>query len=131
MNLSYALFFKVTFPIDTTKTRLQIQGQCIDQSLQQIKYRGMTHCAFCMLRDEGPSALYSGYSPIAYLSCKITQKKHLNSICFSSSLAPALIRQASYGTIKIGMYHHLKRAVSGGSEGTVLPSIVQHYCRIS
>ena len=35
------------------------------------------------------------------------------------SLAPALIRQASYGTIKIGLYHHLKRAVSGESEGEI------------
>ncbi len=29
---------------------------------------------------------------------------------FSLSLSPALLRQATYGTIKIGVYHTLKRA---------------------
>ncbi|KAK7486487.1 hypothetical protein BaRGS_00022288 [Batillaria attramentaria] len=75
-----------TFPIDTTKTRLQIQGQRIDARFTDLKYRGMFHAFFRILREEGAVALYSG-------------------------IAPALLRQATYGTIKIGIYHTLKRAV--------------------
>lgn len=73
-----------TFPIDTTKTRLQIQGQKIDANLTRIKYRGMSHALLLICKEEGISALYSG-------------------------LKPALLRQATYGTIKIGIYHSLKR----------------------
>ncbi|CAD5116933.1 DgyrCDS5773 [Dimorphilus gyrociliatus] len=73
-----------TFPIDTTKTRLQIQGQKIDKNFCTIKYRGMSHALVLIGKEEGVSALYSG-------------------------LKPALLRQATYGTIKIGIYHSLKR----------------------
>ncbi|XP_046362660.1 kidney mitochondrial carrier protein 1-like [Haliotis rufescens] len=73
-----------TFPIDTTKTRLQIQGQRIDARHTELKYRGMLHAIFRIFREEGIHALYSG-------------------------IAPAILRQATYGTIKIGVYHTLKR----------------------
>jgi len=75
-----------TFPIDTTKTRLQVQGQVINASVQTLKYRGMVHAFSQIFKDEGGRALYSG-------------------------LAPAILRQATYGTIKIGVYHTLKRAL--------------------
>ncbi|GFR57836.1 kidney mitochondrial carrier protein 1 [Elysia marginata] len=75
-----------TFPIDTTKTRLQVQGQVLDARLRDLKYRGMVHAFVRIFREEGAHALYSG-------------------------LAPALLRQATYGTIKIGAYHTLKRAL--------------------
>ncbi|CAG5115487.1 unnamed protein product [Candidula unifasciata] len=75
-----------TFPIDTTKTRLQIQGQVIDARLRDLKYRGMLHAFLRIFREEGAHALYSG-------------------------LGPALLRQATYGTIKIGVYHTLKRSL--------------------
>ncbi|KAH9512459.1 Piwi-like protein 1 [Bulinus truncatus] len=38
-----------TFPIDTTKTRLQIQGQVMDAQLRDLKYRGMFH-AFIVVK---------------------------------------------------------------------------------
>ncbi|ESO92887.1 hypothetical protein LOTGIDRAFT_162365 [Lottia gigantea] len=76
-----------TFPIDTTKTRLQIQGQVIDTRLTELKYRGMTHALFRIFKEEGFYSLYSG-------------------------IAPALLRQATYGTIKIGGYQNLKRLFS-------------------
>lgn len=31
------------------------------------------------------------------------------------SIAPALLRQASYGTLKIGLYHYFKRLNPGGA----------------
>ncbi|XP_070799011.1 kidney mitochondrial carrier protein 1 isoform X2 [Pituophis catenifer annectens] len=73
-----------TFPIDLTKTRLQVQGQKNDAKHKDIRYRGMLHALVKIVREEGLKALYSG-------------------------IAPAMLRQASYGTIKIGTYQSLKR----------------------
>ncbi|XP_065499442.1 brain mitochondrial carrier protein 1 isoform X2 [Caloenas nicobarica] len=73
-----------TFPLDLTKTRLQVQGQSADARFREVRYRGMFHALFRICREEGGRALYSG-------------------------IAPALLRQASYGTIKIGIYQSLKR----------------------
>ncbi|NWZ44072.1 KMCP1 protein, partial [Brachypodius atriceps] len=73
-----------TFPIDLTKTRLQVQGQVNDAKYKEIRYRGMVHALVKICREEGLKALYSG-------------------------IAPAMLRQASYGTIKIGTYQSLKR----------------------
>ncbi|XP_065585333.1 brain mitochondrial carrier protein 1 isoform X2 [Cyrtonyx montezumae] len=66
-----------TFPVDLTKTRLQVQGQSADARFREVRYRGMFHALFRICREEGGRALYSG--------------------------------QASYGTIKIGIYQSLKR----------------------
>ncbi|EDW70959.1 mitochondrial uncoupling protein Bmcp [Drosophila virilis] len=76
-----------TFPIDTTKTRLQIQGQKIDQTFSQLRYRGMTDAFVKISREEGLRALYSG-------------------------IWPAVLRQATYGTIKFGTYYTLKKLAS-------------------
>ncbi|XP_039965513.1 mitochondrial uncoupling protein Bmcp-like isoform X1 [Bactrocera tryoni] len=73
-----------TFPIDTTKTRLQIQGQKIDQTFSQLRYRGMTDAFIKISQEEGLRALYSG-------------------------IWPAVLRQATYGTIKFGTYYTLKK----------------------
>lgn len=73
-----------TFPIDTTKTRLQLQGQVIDAKQKEIKYRGMLHAFVRIAREDGIKALYNG-------------------------VAPALLRQATYGSLKLGFYHALKR----------------------
>ncbi|XP_057230701.1 kidney mitochondrial carrier protein 1 [Malurus melanocephalus] len=73
-----------TFPIDLTKTRLQVQGQVNDAKYKEIRYRGMVHALIRICKEEGLKALYSG-------------------------IAPAMLRQASYGTIKIGTYQSLKR----------------------
>ncbi|XP_043582992.1 mitochondrial uncoupling protein Bmcp isoform X2 [Bombus pyrosoma] len=64
-----------TFPLDTTKTRLQIQGQKFDQKYAHLKYSGMTDALFQISQQEGFKALYSGISS-------------------------AILRQATYGTIK-------------------------------
>ncbi|KAL7734857.1 hypothetical protein ACLKA6_011136 [Drosophila palustris] len=73
-----------TFPIDTTKTRLQIQGQKIDQTFTELRYRGMTDAFVKISKEEGLRALYSG-------------------------IWPAVLRQATYGTIKFGTYYTLKK----------------------
>ncbi|KAF3825817.1 hypothetical protein GH733_006644 [Mirounga leonina] len=85
-----------TFPIDLTKTRLQIQGQTNDANFKEIRYRGMLHALVRIGREEGLKALYSG-------------------------IAPAMLRQASYGTIKIGIYQSLKRLFVEHPEGEECP----------
>lgn len=47
-----------TFPIDLTKTRLQVQGQ---SQYTEVRYRGMFHALFRIGKEEGVRALYSGY----------------------------------------------------------------------
>uniref|UniRef100_A0A673SUS7 Solute carrier family 25 member 30 n=1 Tax=Suricata suricatta TaxID=37032 RepID=A0A673SUS7_SURSU len=89
-----------TFPIDLTKTRLQIQGQTNDANFREIRYRGMLHALVRIGKEEGLKALYSG-------------------------IAPAMLRQASYGTIKIGTYQSLKRLfVEHPEDETLLVNVV-------
>lgn len=53
-------FLPGTFPIDTTKTRLQIQGQKIDPRYVELRYTGMVDCFVKTSRQEGVKALYCG-----------------------------------------------------------------------
>ncbi|XP_060072944.1 kidney mitochondrial carrier protein 1-like [Ylistrum balloti] len=92
-----------TFPADTTKTRLQVQGQKIDVHNRELRYRGMVHGLYRIAREEGSRALYSG-------------------------IAPALLRQATYGTIKIGIYHSLKRVIVKNPKDETL--MVNMFCGI-
>lgn len=82
-----------TFPIDTAKTRLQLQGQTKDVRHSSTPYRGMVHCWKRIAAEEGVRMLYSG-------------------------LSPALLRQAVYGTIKYGLYYTIKD-ILGGEESAV------------
>uniref|UniRef100_A0A8C9B4X6 Solute carrier family 25 member 30 n=1 Tax=Phocoena sinus TaxID=42100 RepID=A0A8C9B4X6_PHOSS len=89
-----------TFPIDLTKTRLQIQGRKNDANFKEIRYRGMLHVLVRIGREEGLKTLYSG-------------------------IAPVTSRQASYGTIKIGVYQSLKRLfVERPEDETLLINVV-------
>ncbi len=38
-------------------------------------------------------------------------------VCLRCRIAPALLRQASYGTLKIGLYHYLKRLMVERPQG--------------
>lgn len=72
-----------TFPIDTVKTRLQLQGSTSDHRFTQSRYTGAVSCLRRVLVDEGVLQLYRG-------------------------LGPALARQAIYGSIKYGLYYSSK-----------------------
>ncbi|CAG5048047.1 unnamed protein product [Parnassius apollo] len=80
-----------TFPIDTTKTRLQIQGQKIDPRHVELRYTGMVDCFVKTSKQEGIKALYCG-------------------------IWPAVLRQATYGTIKFGTYYSLKNVLAARRE---------------
>ena len=46
------------FPVDLTKTRLQIQGHKNDANFKEIRYGGMLHALVRIGREEGLKALY-------------------------------------------------------------------------
>lgn len=57
----FLFFFTLgTFPLDTTKTRLQVQGQKYDQKLARLRYSGMTDALLQISKQEGIKGLYSG-----------------------------------------------------------------------
>lgn len=90
-----------TFPLDTTKTRLQVQGQKLDKKHAHLKYSGMTHALIQISKEEGFKALYSGISS-------------------------AILRQATYGTIKFGTYYSLQEVAikKWGTDDIVIINIV-------
>ena len=76
----------------------QIQGQVSEGASSALHrrahYRGMFHALSTIAREEGVRALYFG-------------------------IKPAVFRQATYGTIKFGIYYRLKSIVMGAGESSV------------
>ncbi|XP_051893454.1 mitochondrial brown fat uncoupling protein 1 [Pristis pectinata] len=84
----------ITFPLDTAKVRLQIQGEAAKcQGSKSVKYRGAVGTVLTMIRTEGPRSLYSG-------------------------LVAGLQRQMSFASIRIGLYDSVKKFYSRGNEHT-------------
>ncbi|KAM6157650.1 dicarboxylate carrier UCP2 isoform 3-T3 [Rhynchocyon petersi] len=85
----------ITFPLDTAKVRLQIQGE--NQGLVKAKvsaqYRGVLGTILTMVRTEGPRSLYNG-------------------------LVAGLQRQMSFASVRIGLYDSVKQFYTKGSERT-------------
>ncbi|NXN31800.1 UCP3 protein, partial [Nycticryphes semicollaris] len=86
-----------TFPLDTAKVRLQIQGEVrIPRSTGAVEYRGVLGTLSTMVRTEGPRSLYSG-------------------------LVAGLQRQMSFASIRIGLYDSVKQLYTPkGAESTGL-----------
>jgi len=58
-------------PLDTVKTRLQLSRVRTNSLPSGSQYRGIRDCATQIVRKEGLSALYKGYTPFAtHLVCK-------------------------------------------------------------
>ncbi|XP_047735398.1 mitochondrial uncoupling protein 3 isoform X2 [Prionailurus viverrinus] len=75
----------LTFPLDTAKVRLQIQGE--NQAMQtarRTQYRGVLGTILTMVRTEGPRSPYNG-------------------------LVAGLQRQMSFASIRIGLYDSVKQ----------------------
>ncbi|KAG7486500.1 mitochondrial uncoupling protein 2-like [Solea senegalensis] len=79
----------VTFPLDTAKVRLQIQGE--KKGLAGIRYRGVFGTITTMVRTEGPRSLYNG-------------------------LVAGLQRQLCFASIRIGLYDNVKNVYTGGKD---------------
>ncbi|XP_071428771.1 putative mitochondrial transporter UCP3 isoform X2 [Pithys albifrons albifrons] len=86
-----------TFPLDTAKVRLQIQGEAkIPQAISSMEYRGVLGTLSTMVRTEGPCSLYRG-------------------------LVAGLQRQMSFASIRIGLYDSVKQLyTTKGAENTGL-----------
>ncbi|XP_021239829.1 mitochondrial uncoupling protein 3-like isoform X2 [Numida meleagris] len=86
-----------TFPLDTAKVRLQIQGEVrIPRSTNAVEYRGVLGTLSTMVRTEGPRSLYRG-------------------------LVAGLQRQMSFASIRIGLYDSVKQLYTPkGAESTGL-----------
>ncbi|XP_078256273.1 mitochondrial uncoupling protein 4 [Rhinoraja longicauda] len=57
----------VTFPLDLTKTRLQIQGEAVDRFHKTAKpHRGMVETAIGIVKEEGVFKLWQGVTPAIY-----------------------------------------------------------------
>ena len=85
---SAAIAETVTFPLDLTKTRLQIQGEALARGggVQKGHKRGMFHMAWGVIREEGVSKLWRGVSP-------------------------AIIRHLFYTSLRVSCYEYLREQV--------------------
>ncbi|XP_075888777.1 mitochondrial brown fat uncoupling protein 1 [Nelusetta ayraudi] len=84
----------ITFPLDTAKVRLQIQGE--KNAMDGIRYRGVFGTISTMVRTEGPRSLYNG-------------------------LVAGLQRQLCFASIRIGLYDNVKNFYTGGKDN---PSVL-------
>uniref|UniRef100_A0A8C7WXK3 Dicarboxylate carrier UCP2 n=1 Tax=Oryzias sinensis TaxID=183150 RepID=A0A8C7WXK3_9TELE len=82
----------ITFPLDTAKVRLQIQGEAQKaEGFTAVKYRGVFGTITTMVRTEGPRSLYNG-------------------------LVAGLQRQMSFASVRIGLYDSMKQFYTRGTE---------------
>ncbi|KAM3868633.1 dicarboxylate carrier UCP2-like [Diretmus argenteus] len=82
----------VTFPLDTAKVRLQIQGESrAVRGTDVVKYRGVFGTITTMVRTEGARSLYNG-------------------------LVAGLQRQMSFASVRIGLYDSMKQFYTRGSD---------------
>ncbi|CAL8286905.1 unnamed protein product [Arctogadus glacialis] len=81
----------ITFPLDTAKVRLQIQGEQKVEAAKNIRYRGVFGTMATMVKTEGPKSLYNG-------------------------LIAGLQRQVCFASIRIGLYDNVKNFYNGDKE---------------
>merc|ERR1712042_389860 len=83
----------VSIPMDTTKVRLQIQGESSSGGAStQPKYRGMTHAVFTICKEEGVQSLFRG-------------------------LNAGIQRQICFCGIRIGLYDNVRKFYGDTNEG--------------
>ncbi|XP_051903426.1 mitochondrial uncoupling protein 2-like [Hippocampus zosterae] len=84
----------VTFPLDTAKVRLQVQGEIRKaDGANARKYHGVFGTISTMVRTEGPMSLYNG-------------------------LVAGLQRQMSFASVRIGLYDSMKQLYTRGTESS-------------
>jgi len=84
----------ITFPLDTTKVRLQVQGEASMKGGEAaVQPRGVLGTLVSIVRNEGATALYSG-------------------------IVPGLQRQMAFSAIRIGAYEPVKRVYVDNSGQT-------------
>ncbi|XP_063497457.1 putative mitochondrial transporter UCP3 isoform X3 [Symphalangus syndactylus] len=92
----------LTFPLDTAKVRLQIQGENqAAQTARLVQYRGVLGTILTMVRTEGPCSPYNG-------------------------LVAGLQRQMSFASIRIGLYDSVKQVYTPKGADRTLPNIMRN-----
>ncbi|KAL5019053.1 hypothetical protein ScPMuIL_004775 [Solemya velum] len=79
-----------TYPLDITKTRLQIQGELARSKGTSIPYRGMVSTALGIAQEEGLTKLWQGVTPalyrhIVYSGCRMTIYEFLREHVFGKN----------------------------------------------
>ncbi|XP_044108188.1 mitochondrial uncoupling protein 4 isoform X5 [Neovison vison] len=84
-----------TFPLDLTKTRLQMQGEAAlarlgDSARESAPYRGMVRTALGIVQEEGFLKLWQGVTPaiyrhIVYSGGRMVTYEHLREVVFGKS----------------------------------------------
>lgn len=89
----------ITFPLDTAKVRLQIQGESLGpmKAVSNLQYRGVLGTILTMVRTEGPLSLYNG-------------------------LVAGLHRQMCFASVRIGLYDSVKQFYTKGSDNAGIGS---------
>ncbi|MEJ1286184.1 hypothetical protein NN561_017188 [Cricetulus griseus] len=88
----------ITFPLDTAKVRLQIQGE--GQTSSTIRYKGVLGTITTLAKTEGLPKLYSG-------------------------LPAGIQRQISFASLRIGLYDTVQEYFSSGKERTT-PNLLRN-----
>ena len=83
----------VTFPMDITKTRMQIHGEIARHSKTPMPHRGMFATMVGIVREEGLLRLWKG-------------------------LPPAVLRQVFYSGIRIPLYELIRSQLKRNPDGT-------------
>ncbi|KAG5675435.1 hypothetical protein PVAND_005339 [Polypedilum vanderplanki] len=84
-----------TYPLDLTKTRLQIQGEAASAAGKQTAYRGMLATAMGIVKEEGFFKLFRG-------------------------LSPALYRHIVYSGVRIGTFDYMRKKFVHNSDSMTL-----------
>ncbi|KAG9480109.1 mitochondrial brown fat uncoupling protein 1 [Eleutherodactylus coqui] len=93
-----------TFPLDTAKVRLQIQGESAGSgAVNAIRYKGVFGTITTIVKTEGPRSLYNG-------------------------LVAGLQRQMSFASIRIGLYDTVKLFYTNGKEKAGIGSRILAGC---
>ncbi|XP_019523080.1 PREDICTED: mitochondrial uncoupling protein 4 isoform X4 [Hipposideros armiger] len=84
-----------TFPLDLTKTRLQMQGEAAlarlgDSARESAPYRGMVRTALGIVQEEGFLKLWQGVTPaiyrhVVYSGGRMVTYEHLRDVVFGKS----------------------------------------------
>ncbi|XP_052022706.1 mitochondrial brown fat uncoupling protein 1 isoform X2 [Apodemus sylvaticus] len=97
-GISACLADIITFPLDTAKVRLQIQGE--GQTSSTIRYKGVLGTITTLAKTEGLPKLYSG-------------------------LPAGIQRQISFASLRIGLYDTVQEYFSSGRERTT-PNLMRN-----